>query len=48
MLLRAEDDPQLRWHFTDITTDSFRWFAESSRDQGTTWRVDEEMRATRA
>jgi hypothetical protein len=22
MLLSAEDDPQLRWHFTDITTDS--------------------------
>ena len=47
VLLSDEDDPQLRWRFTDITPDSFRWRAETSRDGGTTWKFDEEMHATR-
>ena len=47
VLLSAEDDPQLRWRFTDITPESFRWRAEISRDNGTTWDFDEEMRAVR-
>jgi hypothetical protein len=47
VLLSDEDDPQLRWRFTDITPRSFRWHAEISRDQGSTWRFDEEMLATR-
>ena len=47
LLVSDEDDPQLRWRFTDITPESFRWRAESSRDQGASWRFDEEMLATR-
>lgn len=48
VLLSDDDDPQLRWRFTDITPDSFRWRGESSRDGGATWTFDEEMRATRS
>jgi hypothetical protein len=47
VLLSDEDDPQLRWRFTDITADSFTWRAESSRDAGASWNVDEQMLATR-
>ena len=47
VLLSDEDDPQLRWRFSEITPDSFRWSAESSQDGGATWEFDEEMRATR-
>jgi hypothetical protein len=47
VLLSDEDDPQLRWRFTDITADSFTWRAESSRDAGTSWNFDEQMLATR-
>jgi len=47
LLLSDEDDPQLRWRFTDITPDAFRWRSESSSDHGATWALDEEMRATR-
>jgi hypothetical protein len=46
-LLSDEDEPQLRWRFTDITADSFTWRAESSRDGGATWQFDEQMLATR-
>ena len=48
ILISDEDDPQLRWRFTDITPSSFRWRAESSRDGGSTWQFAEEMLATRA
>ena len=48
LLLSDEDDPQLRWRFTDIEADSFTWQAETSHDQGATWRFDEQMLATRA
>jgi hypothetical protein len=47
VLLSDEDDPQLRWRFTDITADSFTWRAESSRDAGISWNFDEQMLATR-
>jgi hypothetical protein len=48
LLLSDEDNPQLRWRFTDIEPNSFRWRGESSRDGGATWYLDEEMLATRA
>ena len=47
VLLSDEDDPQLRWRFTDITADSFTWRGESSRDGGASWHFDEQMLATR-
>jgi hypothetical protein len=47
VLVSDEDDPQLRWRFTDIGPASFRWRGELSRDGGATWELDEEMRATR-
>jgi hypothetical protein len=47
VLLSDEDDPRLRWRFSDITPRSFRWHAEISHDQGSTWHFDEEMLATR-
>lgn len=47
VLLSDEDDPQLRWQFTDIEPNSFTWRAETSVDRGATWRFDEQMQATR-
>ena len=47
LLISDEDDPQLRWRFTDIRPDSFTWRGEVSRDGGATWAQDEEMRITR-
>ncbi len=47
VLLSDEDDPQLRWRFTDIAADSFSWHAETSHDSGVTWQFDEQMVATR-
>ena len=36
-----------RWSFTDITPDSFSWLGEVSFDDGKTWLLEQEMRATR-
>jgi hypothetical protein len=47
VLLSDEDEPRLRWRFTDIAPDSFTWRGEISRDRGATWTQDEEMRITR-
>ena len=46
-LLSDEDDPALRWRFSEITPRSFVWTAESSSDAGQTWTHDEQMVATR-
>jgi len=48
VLLSEEDDPQLRWRFTDIEPDSFTWEAEVSEDGGDSWHFDERMLATRS
>ena len=37
----------MRWSFSDITNDSFRWFGEVSAD-GKAWRPQVEFRARRA
>ena len=42
----AEGRP-LKWIFSEITPDSFRWHAEESRDAGATWVTVEEMRIRR-
>src|SRR5690242_467997 len=47
LLVSDEEDPQLRWRFTDIGPDSFNWQGEASHDGGRTWGVEEQMRATR-
>jgi hypothetical protein len=41
-----EGDP-LRWIFSDISADSFRWRSEVSSDGGITWRLTVEMRMRR-
>ena len=46
-MLCSEDEPQLRWRFTDITQDAFTWRGEISHDGGATFLPDEEMRITR-
>ena len=47
VLLSDEEDPQLRWSFTEITPDSFTWRGETSLDGGGSWTFDEEMLARR-
>lgn len=47
ILLSDEDDPQLRWRFTEITDQSVRWRSEISHDGGPTWTFNEDMRLTR-
>lgn len=37
-----------RWVYRDITKDSFHWFGERSTDGGTTWSIEQEMRARRS
>jgi hypothetical protein len=38
----------VRWSFSRITEDSFRWLAERSHDNGATWRLEVEFLARRA
>lgn len=33
------DGSLIRWNFGDIQTDSFRWYAERSKDEGKTWNL---------
>jgi hypothetical protein len=42
------DGVTLRWSFTEIRDDSFRWLGERSTDDGKTWRLQSDYRARRA
>ena len=42
-----DDGTSIRWVFTDITPDSFRWTGESLQSDGTTWKLEDEFRARR-
>ncbi len=42
-----DDDPLERWSFREITADGFRWLGEESVDGGNSWRIVDEMWATR-
>ena len=37
----------VRWSFTEITPDTFRWTGERSRDDGKTWQLQADFRARR-
>ena len=47
ILLSDEDQPWLRWRFTEITPASFTWLGEISHDRGNSWFREETMAATR-
>lgn len=39
---------RVKWIFSEMTGDSFRWRSERSEDEGKTWNLREEMRIVRA
>lgn len=39
---------QLRWIFSELNPESFRWRSEVSEDEGSTWRITVEMAVRRA
>lgn len=44
----GDEGVPLRWTFSEITPDGFRWRGEMSVDGGRTWRIVQEMSARRA
>jgi hypothetical protein len=47
ILLSDDEDPWLRWRFTDIRPRSALWIGEISYDRGATWIQEEQMHLTR-
>jgi hypothetical protein len=47
VLLSDDEEPWLRWRFSDVRPDAFTWSAETSHDAGRSWVHDEVMRAER-
>lgn len=45
---KTETGALLRWTFTDITADTFRWLGERSTDDGATWWLQSEFHVRRA
>ena len=43
----SPDDYPIKWIFSEITPNSFRWHSEETRDAGKTWTLREEMRIRR-
>ena len=41
------DGTPIRWIFTEITPDSFRWVGEALQPDGKTWKLEDEFRAKR-
>jgi hypothetical protein len=41
------DGTPIRWIFTEITPDSFRWTGEALQRDGKTWKLEDEFRAKR-
>jgi hypothetical protein len=44
---RHADGTTIRWRFTELTPDSFRWLGERLETDGATWSVEAEFFATR-
>jgi hypothetical protein len=44
---RSPEGYQLKWIFSEIEKDSFRWRSEESRDEGKNWAPNEEMKIRR-
>jgi hypothetical protein len=44
---QTDDGDPLRWTFSDISADAFRWRSEVISDGGTTWQLTVEMRVRR-
>jgi hypothetical protein len=47
VLVSDDEEPWLRWRFTEITARSARWLGELSVDRGGTWTLEEEMLLSR-
>jgi hypothetical protein len=45
---RNDAGEAVRWSFTNITPDAFRWIGERSRDDGKSWQLQAEYLARRA
>lgn len=44
---KLEDGTAIRWRFTEITPNAFRWLGDLSSDDGKTWRLKAAFRARR-
>jgi hypothetical protein len=44
---RHADGTAIRWNFTEITPESFRWTGEALQPDGNTWKLETEFRARR-
>ncbi len=44
---KSTDGYPVKWIFSEISHESFRWRSEETRDEGKTWTMKEEMRIQR-
>jgi hypothetical protein len=44
---RLEDGVAIRWSFTEIEPDAFRWLGERSHDGAASWQLQADFRARR-